>query len=99
MNDDKAAAKFMNSSDMEEAIVEKARTVHADAWQLALDTEDEDLFENVWKDSTRLVLDDIITGLIEKGLMEVAGMTEDGDMSFMLSPLGREVVEENHERP
>lgn len=88
-------SKFMMSPDMEEAIVEKARTVYKDAWDLALETEDEELFERVWNEATSLVIDDILTSLVEKGLMEVAGMTEDGQMSYCLSNEGREYVERN----
>lgn len=83
----------INSADWEDAIVEKATTVYADAWALALETEDEELFERVWQESTRLVIDDVITSLIEKGYVEVAGMLPDGDMTFMLTDLGQKYGE------
>lgn len=84
---------FVNSSDMEQAVVEKAQEVFLDAWDLAVETQDEELFTRVWDESLRLVIDDILASLIEKGLVEAAGMTPDGDMSFCLSPAGHEEVQ------
>lgn len=78
----------VESSEWEEAIVDKAKDVFANAWDLALETEDEDLFEKVWNESARLVVDDVIASLITKGLVEVEGMTDGGDMTFGLTPSG-----------
>jgi hypothetical protein len=93
---DKEVRDFMASSDMEEAIVAKAQEVFLDAWQLAIDTQDEELFNNVWKQATTLVLDDILTSLVQKGLVEPAGMNETGEMTYQLTPTGlkvRDVIE------
>lgn len=87
MNDKKVN---IDSSEWEESVVAKAQEVYLDAWNLAIETEDEELFEKVWNESLRLVVDDVIASLIEKGMVEVAGMMEDGDMTYMLTPLGRD---------
>lgn len=91
---DKDARDFIMSPDMEQAIVSKAQEIFADAWQLAIDTQDEELFNEVWKNATTLVIDDILTGLIEKGLMEVAGMNDNGEMTYQLTATGLAVREE-----
>ncbi len=78
----------VNSADWEDAICEKAQTQFKDAWDLALETEDEELFEKVWNEATRLVVDDVITSLIDKGFVEPAGMDNTGDMLFGLTPAG-----------
>lgn len=75
----------VNSAEWEEAIVEKCQTVFPAVWELALNTEDEELFDKMWKEATKLVVDDVITSLIQKGIMEPAGMMEDGDMTFRLT--------------
>src|SRR5689334_19467300 len=80
----------------EDDIAEKARTVFKDAWELALNTEDDELFEKVWQAAARLVVDDVISGLVEKGLMEATGML-DGDMTYGLTPVGKLVVEKIEE--
>lgn len=84
----------LDSSEWEEAVLEKAQTVYKDAWDLALETEDEELFERVWSESLKLVVDDVIASLIEKGMVEVAGMLPDGDMTFMLTDQGDKVADE-----
>lgn len=83
----------LDSSEWEEAVLEKAQTVYKDAWDLALETEDEELFERVWSESLKLVVDDVIASLIEKGMVEVAGMLPDGDMTFMLTDQGDKVAD------
>lgn len=81
----------VNSADWEEAIVEKCKTNFPDVWDLALNTEDEELFDKMWQQATRLVVDDVITSLISKGIMEPAGMLPDGDMTFRLTQAGWDV--------
>lgn len=88
MNTEENKGVNVDSSEWEEAVVSKAQEVYRDAWDLALETEDEALFERVWNESLKLVVDDVISSLIEKGMVEVAGMLPDGDMTFMLTDQG-----------
>lgn len=85
----------IDSAAWEDAIVEKCQTDPRlkPAWDLALETEDEELFTKVWQEATRFVVDDVLAGLIDQGLVEVAGM-QDGDMTFSLTKAGHEVAEE-----
>lgn len=101
MNTNENKGINVDSSEWEEAVVQKAQEVYKDAWDLALETEDEELFERVWNESLKLVVDDVITSLIEKGMVEVAGMLPDGDMTFMLTDQGdkraTEVIRERND--
>lgn len=84
----------INSADWEDAIVEKCHERFPDVWELATTTEDEELFEKMWREATRLVVDDVLTSLIQKGIMEPAGMLADGDMTFKLTTEGEQVQRE-----
>lgn len=95
---DAAVAEFMMSEDMENAIIEKAREIHPDAFALAIETGDEEVFFKIWQEATRLAIDDILTSLMQKGIVEAAGMTADGDMTFGLTPLGKDVRTEIEKR-
>lgn len=82
-----------SQSAWEEAIVEMAQTRLKEAWHLSLMTEDEDLFEKVWNEAARMVVSETVNGLVEKGLLDIAGVTEDGDLTFQVTQAGIEALE------
>lgn len=80
---------LINAGNWEDATVEIARTVFRPSWELSIATDDEELFDKVWKEAERLVVSDLVVALIESGQFEVAGMSEQGDMMYSLKKTAR----------
>lgn len=75
---------IINKGILEELVAEKAQDKFPGAWTLAVESEDEELFDEVWHKATVLVIDDLVATLIEDGFVEVSGMTEQGEMMFCI---------------
>lgn len=76
---------------MQRIVVEKAWELYPDAMELALDTEDEELFNEVMFKCYKLVTDEVLCGLIMKGFLEVSGIDADGDMTYDLTDKAEDV--------
>ncbi len=49
--------------------------------------------EEVWEESRVFLLDEIMTSCILKGALEVAGLNDDGEMTFQVTDYGRSQIE------
>lgn len=63
-----------------------------DAFELAIKTNDEDLFHKVMAAANRIAVDHALAGLIIKGLVEVEGLDENGEPFFQLTDTGKRAV-------
>lgn len=55
--------------------------------------------EEVWEEARVFLLDEIMTSCILKGAIEVAGMNEDGDMTYEITEHGeKEIKRKGQER-
>ena len=58
--------------------------------------EDTDEYEDFvfafMQEANRLMIDDVMVGMIENNLIEIAGVTEDGDRTFSLTDRGKQIV-------
>lgn len=86
----------MNSFDPDE-VLQEAMARFPEEIALSVELNDETLFTETLNKTVRVMIDDALVNLINIGLVEPFGVTEDGDMLYGLSEKGKEYVEDRKE--
>lgn len=82
-----------NYTDHELALIEIAMEKWPDAFELALNTGDSDLFFKLITKANKIYIEQVLSTLIDKGLVEMTGIDETGDFTFSLTEEGKRVAE------
>ena len=81
------------SPEAEEELIAFAQEQFPDAFELAVNTGDEDLFYKVISKAHAILIEKSLTSLVLKGLIEVSGIEEDGEFRYGLTENGKVVAE------
>jgi len=76
-----------------EGVFDTACELFPDAVELAVNTQDEELFLKVLDKANTILVERTVSSLIDKGLVEMAGMNEEGDFTFQLTEEGKIAAE------
>lgn len=81
------------SPEWEDELLSTAMEYFPDAMDLAIQTNDEDLFHSTLKAANEILVSKTLSGLIDKGLVEMAGVDDEGEFYFQLTEKGKIVTE------
>lgn len=83
--------------DWEDEVLKTAAMYFEESLELAMTTNDEELFQKIVRAANEIVVNETVSGLIEKGFVEISGLDETGEFYFQLTDEGKRVMEAIYE--